>query len=131
MMSIIDKFEHNQTFSEDEGWMLFRMAAIAEACGWTMLISGILIGKYLLPGNRIPVMIAGQFHGVLFIAYAMSAIGLYPTLRWSRKRAIVALLASIPPYGSLLFERWAQLSRDHDTFQAYRCCIALSLLSQV
>lgn len=130
LMSILHTFEHNHVFSEDEGWLLFRIAAFAEAIGWTLLITGIIYERYLMPGNDIPVQIAGQFHGVLFLTYTLAAVGLYPTLHWSRKRAVFALLASIPPYGSLLFEIWAHSLRRHAQFQAYSYCIALSLLSQ-
>ena len=123
-------FEHNHVFTEDESWLLFRIAAFAEAFGWTLLISGIAIERYLVPGNTIPVMIAGQFHGVLFLSYALASVGLYPTLRWSRPKAFFALLASIPPYGSLLFEIWAHTMRRQAEFQTYSYCIALSLLGQ-
>jgi integral membrane protein len=128
MQSLLIKFENNRTFTEGESWMLFRLTAIAEACGWTLLITGIALERYVLHGNTIPVLIAGQFHGVLFLSYALSSVGLYPTLRWSRKRAFIALLASIPPYGSLIFEWWARSSYQRDRFNAYTCCIALSLL---
>jgi integral membrane protein len=129
-IALLDKFERNRIFTEDEGWMLFRLAAIGEACGWTMLISGVATERYLLPGNNIPVLIAGQFHGMLFLLYALTAVGLYPTLRWSRKRAIVALLASVPPYGSLLFEQWAQYMRNDARFRTYSYCVALAALSE-
>lgn len=129
-MTVLHTFERNQVFTEDEGWLLFRIAAFGEAIGWTLLIAGIACQRFLIPGDTIPVQIAGQFHGVLFLAYALSAAGLYPTLRWSRKRAIIALLASIPPFGSLLFERWAYATRRHAQFQTYTYCIAFSLLSQ-
>src|SRR5215467_8859093 len=104
MRRLLRAFERNQVFREDEGWLLFRAAAIGEACGWSLLIIGIVCQRFILHGNPIPVQIAGQIHGMLFLAYAAAAIGLYPTLRWSRRRAVVALIASVPPYGSLLFE---------------------------
>ncbi|MFI5275567.1 MAG: DUF3817 domain-containing protein [Candidatus Saccharimonadales bacterium] len=129
-MTLIHRFEHNQLFTEVESWLLFRIAAYAEAFGWTLLITGIAIERFLLPGNTIPVQIAGQIHGMLFLGYALASLGLYPTLRWSRKRACVALLASVPPYGSLLFELWAQSDRSHSQFQAYSYCIAYARLSQ-
>jgi len=91
----------------------FRIAAIAEACGWTILITGILIEKYIIPGNNVSVLLAGRIHGLLFILYALAAIGLYPNLKWSRKKAFIALLASVPPYGSLLFEQWASYIRNN------------------
>lgn len=129
MKSLLAKFEHNQIFSEEESWLLFSIAAIAEACGWTLLITGIAISKYLMHGNQASVIIAGQFHGVLFLTYAAASVGLYPTLHWSHKRAFAALIASIPPYGSLLFERWAQMKRSQVQFAAMTCCIALTSLN--
>ena len=129
MLSLLQRFERNQAFTETDSWMLFRLVAIAEACGWTMLIAGILCERYILPGNSIPVTIAGKIHGMLFLLYALAAVGLYPTLRWSRKRAFVALLASVPPYGSLLFEQWAHHMRRNAQFRAYRYCLALAVLS--
>ena len=129
-MQFFKNFERNRVFTEEEGWLLFRIAAIAEACGWTLLIAGITSVRFITHSNPIPVQIAGQMHGVLFLSYALASIGLYPSLRWSRKRAFIALLASVPPYGSLLFERWATSERRRDQFSAFSCCIALATLSQ-
>jgi integral membrane protein len=130
MLAVLRKFEHNRVFTPDEAWLLFRIAAIAEACGWTMLVSGIAIGRYILPGNTVPVLLAGRVHGMLFLLYALAAAGLYPSLRWSRWRALVALAASVPPYGSLMFEQWARHQRDQSQFKTYRCCIVLAALSE-
>lgn len=128
MRSLVTKFEHNQVFSESEGWLLFKIAAIAEACGWTFLIAGISISKYLMHGNQVPVIIAGQFHGVLFLSYAVASVGLYPTLRWSRKRACIALLASIPPYSSLAFEWWAHMKYNQEQFRTMTYSLTLAAL---
>ena len=117
-MSLFSRFEHNETFTENEAWGLFRIAAIGEACGWTILITGIVL-KQLLKNND-PVLIAGQIHGLLFICYAVASVGLYPNLRWSRFKSIVALMASVPPYGSLLFEQWASYERDKTNLGIYR-----------
>jgi integral membrane protein len=122
------KFEQNRIFTEEEGWLLFKISAIAEACGWTLLITGIGISKYLMHGNQASVIIAGQIHGMLFTTYAVASVGLYPAMRWSRQRAFFALLASIPPYGSLVFEWWAQLERNREQFKAMTCSLALAAL---
>jgi integral membrane protein len=121
------RFEHNQVFTEEEGWMLFRVAAIAEACGWSLLITGIIIERYVLRGNQSPIIVAGRIHGILFLMYATAA-GLYPTLGWSRKRAIIALLASVPPFGSLIFEQWAANVRHVSQFKIYGRCMLLLIL---
>jgi integral membrane protein len=130
VIDLFRKFETNRLFSTDEGWMLFRVAAIGEACGWTLLIIGLAIERYILPGNKIPVLIAGRIHGMLFLLYALAAIGLYPALHWSRWRAVLALAASVPPYGSLVFERWASFLRSSSEFRAFRCCLLLAMVSE-
>ncbi|HEV2412553.1 MAG TPA: DUF3817 domain-containing protein [Candidatus Saccharimonadales bacterium] len=127
LTSLLRKFETNRVFTEEEGWMLFKLAAVGEGVGWTILIAGIVISKYVTPGNNIAVDFAGHIHGILFLIYAVAA-GLYPTLRWSRKRAVVALLASVPPYGSILFEQWAWHERRMADFKRYRYSLAPLIL---
>ncbi len=123
---LLRKFETNKVFTENEAWMLFRLAAIGEACGWGLLVAGILAEKYT--GSHIPVFLAGRMHGMLFLLYGLAAAGLYPNLRWSRWRALVALAASVPPFGSLLFEQWASHSRHTKQFKLYSRCTLLALL---
>jgi integral membrane protein len=108
---LLKQYELFRPFTETEAWGLFRIAAFAEAFGWSLLILGIAIKQYILPGNDIAVQIAGHIHGTLFLIYIASVIIFYPSQFWSRKRTFVALLASVPPYGSLLFEQWAAHKR--------------------
>ncbi len=129
--SIINRFENNKIFTESEAWALFRLAAIAEACGWTLLIFGIGFEQYIMPGNRISVLLAGRIHGLLFSLYILSAIGLYPALGWSRKKAFVAGLASVPPYGTLVFEQWANYARQTSYFKNYRHTVLLTYLNKL
>lgn len=124
----LNKFESNRVFTEGEGWALFRIAAITEAVGWTMLILGIMIEK--LTGSHIPVTLAGRTHGMLFVLYMIAAVGLYPTLKWSRLKALVALAASTPPYGSLIFEQWAGQVRAHNDFRDYRICVVFAQIAK-
>ena len=130
LLGILNKFENNSVFTEDESWMLFKIAAIAEACGWTLLIVGIGIERYILPGNHVSVLLAGRVHGLLFIVYLLAVVGLYPSLRWSRTKSIFALAASVPPYGTLLFEQWAQYMRNKSQFQIYSNVIIFSLICE-
>lgn len=124
--SFIKRFEHNTLFTEPEAWLLFQIGAIAEACGWTLLIAGIIISHY--SGSNFAVMFAGQTHGIFFLCYAVGAAGLYPSLGWSRKKACIAILASVPPYGSLIFEQWASHIRSHRQFEAYRRFVLWTML---
>jgi integral membrane protein len=97
-------------FTEPEAWTLFKIAAIAEAVGWTLLIGGIILRDYVLHGNGIPVTIAGRIHGTFFMAYIFATLALAPSLGWSLLRTLVAGLCSVPPYASLIYE---QLSAHH------------------
>jgi integral membrane protein len=124
----LERFETNTAFTENEAWGLFRLAAIGEACGWSLLISGIILKHFL--GNNDPVIIAGQIHGMLFFCYAVASLGLYPNLHWSRLRGLVALAASVPPYGSLLFEQWAAHKRRSTQLTTYRDCLVVKAIMQ-
>ena len=111
-MLLLDKYESFKPFNENEAWGLFRIAALTEALGWSLLIIGIALKRYFLHGNDIPVQIAGRLHGTFFLIYFASAVIFYPSQSWSRKRTFVALLASVPPFGSLVFEQWAAKKRQ-------------------
>lgn len=102
---LLRQFEQQQQFSDHEAWNLFRLAAIGEAIGWTLLLVGIGCKYELLHGNNTPVLIAGQIHGMLFLLYLVASIVVYPSLGWKRLIALVAIIASVPPYGSLVFEQ--------------------------
>ncbi|HET9721627.1 MAG TPA: DUF3817 domain-containing protein [Candidatus Saccharimonadales bacterium] len=102
---LIKKYEGFKPFTENEAWALFRLSAIGETVGWTLLIAGILIGRYLTPGNGIAVQIAGHIHGTLFLIYIAAVIVCGPSQGWSRRRILVAAVASVPLYGSLVFEQ--------------------------
>lgn len=120
-------FEHNSVFSEQEAWSLFRMAAFAEAIGWSLLITGIVLEH--LTGSHAPVAVAGRIHGMLFLSYMVAAIGLYPNLKWNRWAGIVALAASVPPYGSLIFEQVAGYLRSNRHARSYSHVILFNTLA--
>jgi integral membrane protein len=44
---------------------------------------------------------------VLFLAYLAAAVTAWRTEGWSRAVGVMALLVSIPPFGTVVFERWA------------------------
>ena len=120
MTSPFRQFEAARPLTDAEAWLLYRIAAFAEAVGWTLLIAGILIQRYLTPGNNTAVLIAGNIHGTIYLCYFVAALGLYPSLGWSRWRGLGAMIAGIPPYGSLLFELWEAHRRHAHGFKSYR-----------
>lgn len=84
----------------------FRLVAIAEAISWAGLLIGMLV-KYVVADSEVGVQIFGPVHGVIFIAYVVVAFATWAALRWSTAVGVLAVLAGIPPFGTVIFERWA------------------------
>lgn len=129
MRKILAAYRSFHPFTEQEAWTLFKLAAITEACGWTLLIAGILVSRYLTPGSDAAVVLAGRTHGTLFGLYIVAALVLSPSLRWSWPRTIIAGAASVPPYGSLLFELWASEARRHARYRHQHRLVTYRLLT--
>lgn len=85
---------------------LFRAAALLEAVSWAALLIGMFF-KYVVVHNEIGVKIAGPIHGGLFILYVLSVLVVREQQRWSPKVTLIALAASVPPFATAVFERWA------------------------
>jgi integral membrane protein len=84
----------------------FRFAAVAEAASWIGLLIGMYF-KHVAGTGELGVKIFGPIHGVIFLAYVITGLAVARSLHWNRHITTWAMLASIPPLGSLLFERWA------------------------
>ncbi|CAL9348687.1 hypothetical protein SUDANB95_00418 [Actinosynnema sp. ALI-1.44] len=82
----------------------FRLFALAEAVSWAGLLIGMFF-KYVVVGNEIGVKVFGPIHGVIFVGYVLVTLML--AHRWNKSTTVWALVASIPPFGTVLFERWA------------------------
>ncbi|MEU7613375.1 DUF3817 domain-containing protein [Micromonospora sp. NPDC049204] len=91
----------------DKVTRLFVAAAIAEACSWLALLVGMLV-KYGPPENELGVKIFGPIHGGLFVAYVVLTLAVARLHRWSLLATAVALVSAVPPFATLLFERWAR-----------------------
>jgi integral membrane protein len=85
---------------------LFVAVAIAEAVSWALLLTGMLF-KYVVVHNEIGVQIAGPIHGALFMAYVAVTVLQARAGGWKWWVTLVALACSIPPFATLVFERWA------------------------
>lgn len=84
----------------------FRLVATLEAVSWAGLLIGMFF-KYVVVENEIGVKIFGPIHGAVFVAYLVAAVLAWRPQRWSLGVLVLALVASVPPFFSLLFERWA------------------------
>lgn len=84
----------------------FRIIAIAEAASWAGLLIGMFF-KYVVVLGEAGVEIFGPIHGAMFLGYVALTLLAAQRLNWPRRVTALALLASIPPFGSVIFERWA------------------------
>lgn len=123
-------YQNFQPFTDAEAWMLFRIAAIGEAVGWSLLIIGILCRNLSVSWNEAPVQVAGRMHGTLFLIYIVAVVVLSPSLKWSAPRTLLAGLCSIPPYGSLLFEQWSARHRSWRSFRQLRSFIGYKVTTR-
>jgi len=87
------------------GW--FRLIAFAEAVSWIGLLVGMYF-KYLgTPRTEIGVKVFGMAHGLIFIAFVITALLAGRAFGWGAITWLLALLASIVPLGSVIFLIWA------------------------
>jgi len=86
---------------------LYRVVATIEAITWAGLLVGMAF-KYLINGNQIGVRIFGSLHGAAFVAYVAMTFLAARAYRWSPKLIALGLGASIPPFTTLLFDRWVE-----------------------
>ncbi|MBB4685596.1 DUF3817 domain-containing protein [Amycolatopsis jiangsuensis] len=87
--------------------IVFRVAAVAEALSWLGLLIGMFL-KYVVGSTGeggVPVL--GMVHGVVFVLYVITSLSVAKPLGWRPKTLVLALLASIPPLFTWLFEKWA------------------------
>lgn len=85
----------------------FRLVALAEAVSWVGLLVGMYF-KYLgTPRTEVGVKVFGMAHGLIFIAFVITALLAGRAFGWSASTWLPALLASIVPLGSVIFLIWA------------------------
>jgi len=82
----------------------FRTVAIAEGWSFLLLLFVAMPLKYMA-GMPLAVKYVGWAHGVLFIAYWITALPLFTKLKWDIERIIGLGLASILPFGTFVMER--------------------------
>ncbi|WP_405179863.1 DUF3817 domain-containing protein [Nocardia sp. NBC_01377] len=85
----------------------FRFFAVLEALSWLGLLIGMAFKYIPDPGNEIGVKIFGPIHGAVFVLFLISALMAARELRWNWLTTILALLSSIPPFFTVVFEVWA------------------------
>lgn len=88
----------------------FRLVAVLEAISWAGLLIAMFF-KWVVGANptdlQLGVQIVGPIHGAVFLAYVLVTLMVARPLDWSLRTTALALVASVPPFGSIVFERWA------------------------
>lgn len=84
----------------------FRLVAYWEAVTWAILLVAMFF-KWVL-GHEEAIRIPGMLHGITgFTLFVVVALVTAVELRWCWKTTVLALLSSIPPFGTVFFEKWA------------------------
>ena len=96
---------------------LYRIIATLEALTWAGLLVGMAF-KYLINGNQLGVRIFGSLHGAAFLAYVGMTFVAARAFRWSPTLVALGLGASIPPFTTVLFDRWVAGSGGFDEPEA-------------
>ena len=84
--------------------LLFRSVAIAEAITWALLITGMLM-KYVLNAGEAGVQIGGFLHGLVFIAFGMTAVVTAVNQHWGPRLTALAIVTAIIPFGTIPLDR--------------------------
>ena len=85
----------------------FRFFAVLEALSWLGLLVGMAFKHLPAEGNEIGVKIFGPVHGGVFVLFVLTALLASRELEWTWKTTVLALLSSIPPFFTVIFEVWA------------------------
>ena len=85
----------------------FRVVAFAEALSWLGLLTGMFF-KYVVDAGEQGVQVFGPVHGTVFLTYLVVSLLTWRSQRWSLWTALLALVASVPPFCTVLFEEWAR-----------------------
>jgi integral membrane protein len=86
---------------------LFIVVSVIEAFTWAGLLVGMYL-KYVSDTTQLGVRIFGSLHGAAFVCYVVLTVLVAIRLRWSKRLTLVALVASVPPFMTLVFEMVAQ-----------------------
>ncbi|WP_431309110.1 DUF3817 domain-containing protein [Gordonia prachuapensis] len=84
----------------------FRFVAVLEAITWVALLIAMFF-KWVL-GYEEAVAVPGMVHGIVFVVFVLVALVTAVQLRWNLVVTGLALVSSIPPLGTLVFEWWGQ-----------------------
>lgn len=83
----------------------FRVIATFEAISWTALLVAMFLKWVVHAPHEGGVPVVGMVHGTGFVVYLVSTLWAARTLRWSLGTTALGLVAGVPPFGTVVFER--------------------------
>lgn len=86
---------------------LYRVMALAEMATWTLLIIA-MVARYGFAYDGPLFFVAGLSHGIIFLAYCVTAVIIGINLRWGFRTIALAILSAIPPWVTWPFDRWLE-----------------------
>jgi integral membrane protein len=89
-------------FNSALGW--FRFIAITEGISYLLLLFIAMPLKYLAETPE-PVTYLGWAHGFLFVLYGLLLLKVWVQYRWTFKKAFVAFIASLVPFGTFVLDK--------------------------
>ena len=90
---------------------LYRVMALAEMVTWTLLIVA-MVARYGFAYDGPLFFVAGLSHGIIFLAYCITAVIIGINLRWGVGTIVVAILSAIPPWVTWPFDRWLERKNE-------------------
>lgn len=82
---------------------VFLVVAALEALSWIGLLTGMYL-KRVAETTEVGVQVFGPIHGGVFVAYVVVSIIASRKFGWSLGTTALALICSIPPFFSVVFE---------------------------
>lgn len=82
----------------------FKLIAILEGVSFLVLLGIAMPLKYAM-GRPEATEMVGMAHGILFIAYVIMVILIRKQLNWDFKTTILALVASVLPFGPFVVDK--------------------------
>jgi integral membrane protein len=91
-----------------------RIIGFLEGVSYLILLFISMPLKYLFHYPQ-AVLVNGWIHGALFVLFALAVLQAWIVCRWAFKRAFVAGLLSLVPFGTFLFDK--TLKEEQATYQ--------------
>ncbi len=82
-----------------------RALGILEGVSFLLLMFVAMPLKYVFRQPE-AVRVVGSLHGALFVAYVLAAVFVAFKMRWKLTRVVLALAASVLPFGPFLVDKW-------------------------